>query len=145
MNINLNKTIIDKNFYSYEKWFLIDAKNKTLGRIATQISNLLLGKNTSLYYPGQKLKAFVIVINAQNISVSGNKYKNKIYYKHSGMPGGLKKSIYKDLIQRIPERIIEKAVWGMVPKTHIGRNCMTRLKVFKNEDHNIKNKQLILI
>lgn len=130
----MNKTYINKK-NDQSKWFLIDAKNKTLGRISTQIASTLKNKHSIYYSPYQINTSKIIVINAEHIKVSGQKKYQKVYYKHSGRPGGLKKEIFAQLQQRIPTRIIEKAVKGMLPKNALGRRLFTNLKVYRGSNH----------
>lgn len=117
------------------KWFLFDAESKTLGRLSTQISKVLLGKNDVKYNPGFNINHGVIVINAEKIDVTGKKANDKFYYRHSGRPGGLTIETFRELQARIPSRILEKAVKGMLPKGALGRKLFTRLKVYKGSTH----------
>jgi len=130
----MNKTYIQKQ-NNKSTWFFIDAKDKTLGRLSTQIASTLKNKYSIYYTPYQINKSNIIVINAKHIKISGQKKYQKIYYKHSGRPGGLKKETFIQLQQRIPERIIEKAVKGMLPKNALGRRLFTHLKVYSGPDH----------
>ena len=115
------------------KYFILDATNKTLGRLATIASKLLRGKETPTYTPGVDLGNFVIIVNANKIQVSGKKSIQKLYYRHSQRPGSLKIETFDQLKKRIPSRIIEKAVWGMLPKGVLGRTFYRRLFVYMNE------------
>lgn len=117
------------------KWYLIDAKGKTLGRLATLIAILIRGKHKSIYTPYLNSGDNVIVINAKDICITGKKAKQKIYRRHSGRPGGLKIETFEKLQDRIPERILEKAVKGMLPKGPLGRSMYRNLKVYSGEDH----------
>lgn len=117
------------------KWYLIDAKGKTLGRLATLIAILIRGKHKSVYTPYLNSGDNVIVINAKDICITGKKAKQKIYRRHSGRPGGLKIETFEKLQDRIPERILEKAVKGMLPKGPLGRSMYRNLKVYSGEDH----------
>ena len=110
-------------------WYVIDAKNQTLGRISTHISNILRGKNKPSYTPYLDTGDYVIVINSAHVSVSGNKINQKLYRRHSGQPGGLKVETFDQLQTRLPNRIIEKSVKGMLPKGPLGRKLFTKLKV----------------
>jgi len=130
----MNKTYIQKQ-NNKSTWFFIDAKNKTLGRLSSQIASTLKNKYSIYYTPYQINKSNIIVINAEHIKISGQKKYQKIYYKHSGRPGGLKKETFIQLQKRIPERIIEKAVKGMLPKNALGRKLFTHLKVYSGPDH----------
>ncbi len=131
----MNNTFIPSSGYSQKTWYLIDAKDKTLGRLATEIATILQGKNKVNYYPSVDIGDYVIVTNAEKICVTGNKNKQKLYYRHSGRPGGMKIESFKDLQKRLPERILEKAVKGMLPKNSLGRKMFTRLKVVQGNDH----------
>lgn len=128
----MNKTFIPSSDSIQRKWYIIDAQNKTLGRVATKVANILQGKNKINFYPSTDIGDFVIIINAKKINVSGEKEKQKKYYKHSGRPGGMKIETLQALRNRIPEKILEKAIKGMLPKGPLGRKLFTRLKVFKD-------------
>nr|AIA21525.1 50S ribosomal protein L13 [Neopyropia fucicola] len=116
-------------------WYVIDAKNQTLGRISTHISNILRGKNKPSYTPHLDTGDYVIVINSAHVSVSGNKTNQKLYRRHSGQPGGLKVETFDQLQTRLPNRIIEKSVKGMLPKGPLGRKLFTKLKVYSGPLH----------
>nr|ALL97240.1 ribosomal protein L13 [Pyropia endiviifolia] len=116
-------------------WYIIDAKNQTLGRISTHISNILRGKNKPSYTPYLDTGDYVIVINSSQVSVSGNKTNQKLYRRHSGQPGGLKVETFEQLQTRLPNRIIEKSVKGMLPKGPLGRKLFTKLKVYAGPLH----------
>lgn len=122
-------------------WFLIDADGKTLGRLATEIARRLRGKHKAEYTPHVDTGDYIIVINAEKVHVTGNKAKNKIYYSHSGYMGGLKKINFEDLIQKAPERVIEKAVKGMLPKNPLGRAMFRKLKVYAGTEHKHASQQ----
>jgi large subunit ribosomal protein L13 len=127
------KTIFPKKEFHIPKWFIIDANGKTLGRLATEASKLLRGKEISYYTPGVDLGNYVIIINAQKIKVTGKKELQKLYYRTSQRPGNLKIENFKDLRNRIPTRILEKAIWGMLPKGVLGRQYYRRLYVYNDE------------
>jgi large subunit ribosomal protein L13 len=127
------------------KYFILDATNKRLGRLATLASKLLRGKNTSTYTPGVDRGNFVIIVNANKIQISGKKSFNKLYYRHSQRPGSLKIETFDQLKARIPSRILEKAIWGMLPKGVLGRNFYRRLFVYKNETLDLKKKSNISV
>ena len=130
----MNKTYIPiKN--SEIKWYIIDAKNQTLGRLSTYIATILRGKNKPIYMPYHLNKSYVIVINAEYIITTGAKNHQKIYRRHSGRPGGLKVETFNQLKARIPTRIIEKSVKGMLPKGSLGRRLFTHLKVYRGPSH----------
>nr|BBK20482.1 ribosomal protein L13 [Cryptomonas sp. CCAC 1634B] len=117
------------------KWFLLDANSKTLGRISTEISNILLGKQDSSYTLGQQPINGVIVINASKVIITGKKQEDKLYITHSGRPGGLTIETFKALQVRMPNRIIESSVKGMLPKNSLGRKLFTKLKVYSGNEH----------
>jgi large subunit ribosomal protein L13 len=131
----MNKTIFYTKQEEDYKWFLIDADSETLGRLSTKISNILTGKIDPLYSPGQQIKNAVIVVNAEKISVTGKKPTEKFYRRHSGRPGGMTIETFKEVQVRLPARIIEKAVKGMLPKGPLGRYLFTKLKVYKGTAH----------
>jgi len=117
------------------EWYVVDAANQRLGRLATEIASVLRGKNKPTFTPHMDTGDFVIVINADKIAVTGKKSSQKIYRRHSGRPGGMKTETFEKLQVRIPERIIEQAVKGMLPKNSLGRQLFTKLKVYKGENH----------
>jgi large subunit ribosomal protein L13 len=116
-------------------WVLVDAKGKTLGRLATQIADLLRGKRKPTYTPHVDVGDFVVVINAEQIAVTGDKLHDKMYYRHSGYPGGLKKRTLNDMLERRPEEVIRLAVKGMMPRNRLARKQLTKLKVYAGPDH----------
>jgi large subunit ribosomal protein L13 len=118
-----------------KKWLIVDATEKKLGRVATQISEILMGKLKSYYTPYLDIGDNIIVINAEKIIVTGNKETQKNYYNHSGRPGGLRVENLKFLRQRKPEKILEEAIKGMLPKGSLGRQIYTNLKVYKGNEH----------
>jgi large subunit ribosomal protein L13 len=117
------------------KWYLVDAKDAILGRLATKIATRLRGKNKSIFTPHIDTGDFVIVVNADKIRLTGKKLENKIYYHHSGYPGGLKAESAKDRLNRKPEMVIMDAVWGMLPKGRLGRAILKKLKVYRGPEH----------
>jgi large subunit ribosomal protein L13 len=125
------KTLFPKQECHIPKWFVIDANGKTLGRLATETSKLLRGKETSYYTPGINQGNFVVILNADKVFISGNKKSDKLYYRNSQRPGSLKIETFTQLQNRIPTRIIEQAIWGMLSKNHIGREYYKRLYVYK--------------
>lgn len=131
----MNKTTLFKKKDNKYDWFLIDANSATLGRLSSEISKILLGKNNPHYNPSQNIQQGVIVINAEKIAVTGKKETDKFYYRHSGTPGGLTIETFKELQNRLPSRIIEKSVKGMLPKKSLGRELFTKLKVYKGSTH----------
>ncbi|KAK2355270.1 Ribosomal protein L13 family protein [Trifolium repens] len=116
-------------------WYIVDATDKILGRLASTIANHIRGKNLVTYTPSVDMGAFVIVINAEKVAVSGKKRTQKLYRRHSGRPGGMTIETFDQLQNRIPERIIEHAVRGMLPKGRLGRTLFTRLKVYSGPEH----------
>ena len=136
------KTIFPKKECHVPKWFVVDAEGKTLGRLATEVSKLLRGKEISYFTPGVDQGNYVVILNAGKITVSGNKELQKLYYRNSQRPGSLKIETFKQLRNRIPSRIIEKAVWGMLPKGVLGREYYRRLFVYSDSKINyIKEKE----
>lgn len=117
-------------------WHLADAKGQILGRFASDIAQKLIGKNKPTYTPHIDGGDFVVVINASKIAVTGNKEEDKMYYRHSGFPGGFKEKSFGELKESFPTRIIEKAVFNMLPKNKLRSGRMNRLKVYANADHN---------
>lgn len=118
-----------------KNWFLIDAKGKVLGRLATKIATLLTGKDKVSYLPTEDSGDYVVVINAAKVAVTGRKNTDKMYYHYSGYPGGLKSATFKTLVGEKPEIIIQRAVWGMVPKTRLGKAVFKKLYVYSGEKH----------
>jgi len=117
------------------EWLVIDATDQVLGRLATQIATILKGKNKPQYTPHVDTGDFVIVVNAEKVRLTGNKAEKKIYYSHSGYIGGLKEVSYERMLAKHPERIIQKAVKGMLPKNTLGRAMNRKLKVYAGPDH----------
>ncbi|PRX39357.1 LSU ribosomal protein L13P [Planifilum fimeticola] len=117
------------------KWYVVDAKGKTLGRLASEVAALLRGKHKPQFTPHVDTGDFVIVINAKDVQLTGKKLSNKIYYRHSGWPGGLKMTNAADMRNTRPERMIELAVKGMLPKTSLGRRQLRKLKVYAGPEH----------
>ncbi len=118
-----------------QKWYVIDAAEQRLGRLATTVATILRGKNKPTYTPNMDTGDFVIIINAEKVVVTGNKAHTKLYRRHSGRPGGMKSETFDELQARIPERIVEKAVKGMLPKNALGRQLFTKLKVYAGPEH----------
>lgn len=117
------------------RWYIIDANDKCLGRLATEVVKILRGKNKVFYTPSQNLGNNIIIINADKITISGNKRLQKEYMRHSGRPGGKTVETFEELQNRIPERILEKAIKGMLPKNRLGRELFTQLKIYKGGQH----------
>ena len=116
-------------------WLIVDAEGKTLGRLATQIAERLRGKNKTQFAPHVDIGDFVVVINAEKIAVTGNKLEQKIYYKHSGYPGGLRERTLKEQLNRQPTEVLRKAVKGMLPRNRLGRAQLTKLKIYAGPEH----------
>ena len=117
------------------KWFVVDASGKTLGRLATETANVLSGKNNPRYTPFMDMGDHVVVVNAEKIRLTGLKTQQKIYRRYTGFPGGLREESFVRLIARRPEKVVEEAVRGMLPKTKLGRQMATKLKVYRGPDH----------
>ena len=131
----MNKTTTPSIETIKREWFLVDATDKTLGRLATEIAGILRGKNKPSFTPHLDTGDFVIVVNAEKVEVTGKKSSQKLYRRHSGRPGGMKIEKFATLQERIPERIIEQAVKGMLPHNALGRQQFRKLKVYKGPDH----------
>ena len=117
------------------KWYVVDAKDAVLGKLATKVAVYLRGKNKPVFTPNADTGDFIIVINAEKIKLTGNKVTDKVYYHHSGYIGGIKARTAKELLEKKPEQIIEKAVWGMLPKNKLGRMMIKKLKVYRGNEH----------
>jgi large subunit ribosomal protein L13 len=124
------KTLFPKQESHIPKWFVIDAEGKTLGRLATEASKLLRGKETSYFTPGVNQGNFVVILNADKVQVTGKKASQKLYYRNSQRPGSLKIETFTQLKNRIPSRILEEAIWGMLPKGVLGREYYRRLFIY---------------
>ena len=129
------KTFSAKPLEVTRKWYIIDANGATLGRLATEVANILRGKNKPQYTPHVDTGDFVIVINADKITVSGKKETDKLYRSHSGYPGGFKEISFKAMMEKAPQRAIEKAVRGMLPHNTLGDTQFQKLKVYAGEKH----------
>ena len=130
----MNKTYVPKGKIDRE-WLLVNAEGQNLGRLATKIAQLLIGKHRSDYTPGVMMGANVVVINAEKVDVFPTRLESKIYYRHSGYPGGIKQINLKTQLERFPERVIESAVWGMIPKNKLGRRIYKNLHVYAGPKH----------
>jgi large subunit ribosomal protein L13 len=117
------------------KWYVVDAKDIVLGKLAVKVAVHLRGKNKPVFTPNSDTGDFIIVINADKIKLTGNKVNDKMYYHHSGYIGGIKAKSAKELLENKPETIIEKAVWGMLPKNRLGRAMIKKLKVYRGAEH----------
>ncbi len=130
----MDKTYVPKADIE-KKWVLLDAKDVTVGRLATQVSAILLGKNKPTYMPGVVTGDYVIVINAKHIKASEKRLESEMYHKHSGYPGGLKSINLRHLLDKNPEKVIKSAVWGMLPHNKWGRKLLGNLKVYGEAEH----------
>ena len=117
------------------KWYVVDAEGKTLGRLATEISRVLRGKNKAQYTPHVDTGDFVVVVNADRVTVSGKKADQKLYRRHTGYPGGLRETSYGQMMDRKPTEILRKAVYGMMPKTRLARQQFKKLKIYAGPEH----------
>lgn len=129
------KTIWTKESDVERSWYVVDAEGKTLGRLATQIATILRGKHKPIYNPSVDTGDFVIVVNAEKIHVTGRRMDQKKYYTHSGYMGGLKERTLREMLDTKPERVIQLAVRGMLPKNVLGRKMLKKLKVYAGPDH----------
>ncbi len=130
-----NKTYLPSNDSLEYEWYVVDAADQRLGRLASEIAMILRGKNKPQFTPHLDTGDFVIVVNAEKVAVTGKKRTQKLYRRHSGRPGGMKEESFAKLQQRLPERIIEHAVKGMLPKNSLGRQLFTKLKVYAGPSH----------
>jgi large subunit ribosomal protein L13 len=128
-----------------QSWYLVDAENKVLGRLASELANILRGKKKPEFTPHVDTGDYVVVINAEKVSLTGNKLKDKVYYRHSGYPGGIKSMTAEDLQAKRPEDLIRLAVKGMLPKNRLGRKVFKKLKVYAGAEHPHQAQQPKLI
>ncbi len=131
----MKKTFMLRKEDVKRKWYIVDAKGKTLGRLASKIATILRGKHKPEWTPHVDCGDYVIVINAKDVVVTGKKAEQKIYQRYSGYPDGLKETKFKDMIKRNPNYVIRHAVWGMLPKGRLGRRIFKKLKVFAGPEH----------
>jgi len=117
------------------KWYLVDAKDAVLGRLAVKIAVCLRGKNKAIFTPNVDTGDFVVVVNAEKVRTTGKKLDDKIYYHHSGYPGGIKAKTLRERLSKEPQKVISDAVWGMLPKNRLGRAMLKKLKVYKGCEH----------
>ena len=136
----MQKTYVDTHKSIKRNWHLVDAKGQVLGKVAVQVATKLLGKHKPTYTPHMDNGDFVVVINASEVEVTGNKEEGKIYYHHSGFPGGLKHESFGHLIKRNPKKVIELAVKGMLPKNKLRDPRIARLKIFAGNEHTYTDK-----
>ncbi len=131
----MQKTYVPKLNDISNEWILVDARDKYIGRLASQVASLLLGKHKPAFTPGVEIGDFVIVVNAEQIKATGNKLEDKIYYHHSGYPSGIKSITLKQQLAIHPERVIRSAVWGMLPHNKYGRSLIKKLKIYAGPEH----------
>jgi large subunit ribosomal protein L13 len=121
------------------KWFVVDANGENLGRLATRISAVLLGKHKPTFTPGVEMGDYVVVVNAERVAVTGtkttSKMDSKVYHRHSGYPGGLTSISLRDQLKKFPDRVLRAAVWGMLPHNRMGHSLLKRLKIYAGPDH----------
>jgi large subunit ribosomal protein L13 len=131
----VDKTYIPKAAEISQEWYLVDASGQNLGRLATQIAAILLGKHKPNFTPGMDTGDYVIVVNSEKVQVTGKKLQEKFYYRHSIYPSGLKETSLRDQLERHPDRVIRSAVWGMLPHNKFGRQLIKKLKAYKGPQH----------
>ena len=136
------KTYVAKEQEISKKWYLVDAKDRVLGRLATQIAMRLRGKHKPIFTPHADTGDFIVVINANKVTLTGRKWDKKIYYRHTGYIGGLKEITAKKLLEKKPEDILRFAVRGMLPKNSLGRRQMKKLKIYSGSEHPHEAQQL---
>ncbi|GAB4113869.1 MAG: 50S ribosomal protein L13 [Candidatus Caldatribacteriota bacterium] len=141
----MNTYIAKEEQIKDKKWYLIDAKGKVLGRLATQVATILRGKNKPEYTPFMDLGDYVVIINAEKIKVTGNKLKDKIYRYHTFYPGGLKSTNLEVLLEKKPELVVKKAIQGMIPHNRLGRAMIKKLKIYRGENHPHQAQKLVKI
>jgi large subunit ribosomal protein L13 len=129
------RTLFAKKGDVERRWYLFDAKDAVLGRLAVKIANRLRGKNKPIFTPNCDTGDFIIVVNAEKVKLTGKKLDNKIYYRHSGYPGGIKAETARARLSRCPEKVLTEAVWGMIPKGRLGRAMIKKLKVYRGSEH----------
>ena len=118
-----------------QEWILVDANDQNLGRLATQVASLLLGKHKPGFTPGVPMGDYVVIINAERIRVTGNKLEDKVYYHHTNYPGGIKSVTLRQQLERHPDRVLRSAVWGMLPHNKFGRQLIKNLKIYAGPEH----------
>jgi len=131
----VEKTYIPKEAEMNQEWLLVDANDQYLGRVATQIASILLGKHKPIFTPGMPTGDFVVVINCEKIRVTGKKLEEKFYYSHSQYPGGIKSVSLKQQLATHPDRVLKAAVWGMLPHNKFGHDIITNLKIYSGPEH----------
>jgi large subunit ribosomal protein L13 len=133
--MTVDKTYVTKLEDIKRQWFYADAEGQSLGRLASKIAAILRGKHKPIFTPGLDTGDFVVVINAEKVTVTGNKLTEKFYYRYSGYPGGMTAISLKDQLARHPDRVIEHAVWGMLPHNKLGRAMLKKLKIYRGPAH----------
>jgi len=136
------KTYVAKEQEVNKKWYLVDARNKVVGRLASRIAHHLRGKHKPIFTPHTDTGDFIVVINADKVTFTGRKWDNKVYYRHSGYIGGLKQRRAKELLEKKPEDILRFAVKGMLPKNSLGRRQLKKLKIYAGSEHPHEAQQL---
>ena len=131
----MQKTYIPKAKDIAHEWYLVDANDQNLGRLATKIARTLLGKNKPDFTPGMDTGDYVVVVNAERVRVTGNKLEDKKYYRYSGYPSGLKEISLRDQLEKHPDRVLRQAVWGMLPHNRFGRSLIKKLKIYAGPNH----------
>lgn len=131
----MQKTFVNKG-KPESQWILFDANEQSLGRLCTQVAHILLGKHKPNFTPGGDMGDFVVVTNAEKLQIAQKQLESKMYYRHSGYPGGLKEATMEEMLRKHPDRIIKRAVWGMLPHNRLGRKLLKRLKIFVGSEHN---------
>lgn len=131
----MDKTYIPKAGEISQEWILVDANDQNLGRLATQIAHILLGKHKPNFTPGMDTGDFVVVINCERIRVTGDKMEDKFYYRHSMYPGGLTTTSLRDMLKKHPDRVLREAVWGMIPHNKFGRQLIKKVKIYAGPEH----------
>ena len=131
----MEKTYVPKASEITQEWYLVDASNQILGRLASKIAAVLLGKHDPRFTPGVDTGNYVVVINAERIAVTGNKMEEKMYYRHSQYPGGLKEISLKKQLESHPDRVLKSAVWGMMPHNKFSRQLIKNLKIYAGPNH----------
>ena len=131
----MEKTYYPKASEITQDWYVADANGQNLGRFASNVARVLLGKHKPTFTPGVDTGDFVVVVNCERVVVTGNKLDDKMYYRHTGYPGGLKEKSLRDMLKQNPERVIDRAVWGMLPHNKHGRKLLKKLKIYAGPDH----------
>lgn len=131
----MEKTYYPKSGEITQEWVLVDANDQTLGRLASEIARILLGKNKPIFTPGVDTGDYVVVVNCEQLRVTGNKMEEKVYYRHSNYPGGIKAVTLRQQLVKHPDRVIRAAVWGMLPHNKYGRQVIKKLKIYAGPEH----------